>query len=276
MISAKEYVSQKAKLMADYEKAVREWLRNKGGIGAEIADKIPFLCDGVATPEHWFSSGNDFRPLFILKEASIGINNVSELDSFLEKWGGITRFEHVEDPFGDIKIGSFTSPWGRVLKLTKGLEVMRLRNEHYGYYEDDFGFKCGGEENPNKITGNSKYDYRTANQNYLSTVDKIAVINIKKIAGGTSASSDLSTATQYYTRHLEAPLGELLLKQIELIDPTIIVFCSPEISRAFNGQFRTRLEEKYVCLDGYHPTRNSIARFYDYPINQYEEIQKMK
>lgn len=282
MISAREYVSQKKALISEYEDTVRMWLKSNGKIDPEAADKIPFLADGAAAPERWFSPGNDFRPLFILKEASIGINNLSELDSFLMKWGGATRFEHVEDCFGDIKIGvnkfEGRNPWIRVAMLAKGMETYFAEGRIPDYEElRIFQFKEGGKKNPDNVSNDPNYACQTANKEYLDIIDRIAVVNMKKLAGGTNAGSNMSIASGWYLDHIsnENPeLETLFIRQILMLDPTVIICCGIENKKCISEYLPDAIKEKYAdrIISCPHPTRSSTQEFYYDALDRYAEI----
>lgn len=48
------------------------------------------------------------------------------------------------------------------------------------------------------------------------------VLELKKVGGGTYATSKISKATKHYTEHI-GPFEDLIIKQVELIDPTVII-----------------------------------------------------
>ena len=233
MNHVEDYYKQKELLMDEYENEVRQWLR-KQHVKEDVVNYIPFFEDGVVCPERWFADGNEFRPLFILKEASIGIDNISELERYYEKWQS-TKFDHVGDEFGDIRIGvnkfKGNNPWMRIVKLAYGLKNAYATGTYCACENVcDVSF-VRGKENPNNISGDPIYAYATVNKNYISMVNQIAVVNIKKIAGGKTTKSELSKATKDYSYHLDEPLAGLLYRQIvELIRPTVIIYCSPDIS----------------------------------------------
>ncbi|MBQ0027982.1 MAG: hypothetical protein KBS96_05200 [Lachnospiraceae bacterium] len=273
---ADEYQKAKALFMSEYENRVRRWLRERNS-DETVVKRIPFFEDGIVCPSKWFEENCGFRPLFILKEASIGKDNIFELNDYYEEWNGQTRFDHVGDKFGDIKIGvnkfKGNNPWLRIVKLSYGLKDAYEKRE-FCRYEDivDISF-IKGEKNPNNISGESIYEYATANDKYISMVNQIAVINIKKVGGGTTTDSELSEETIGYFEHIESPLGEFLYKQIvELINPSVIVFCSPDISYLMKKAYGRSLTEKFICLDGYHPTMTSNEKFYEKPVKQYLSI----
>ena len=58
-------------------------------------------------------------------------------------------------------------------------------------------------------------------------IEKIAVLEVKKIGGGRDVNSELSIATKHYTEHI-VPFCDLICREIELINPTVIVCCSRE------------------------------------------------
>lgn len=272
MISAAEYRMENAKLMVDYEHSVRNWLRSNGD--AEIAERIPFFRDGVVCPEVWFQEGNDFRPLFILKEVSLGIDDKKGLECYLNKWGNPKYFEFVENPFDDIKVGTF-SQWRRIAKLAKGFEELHKRDEICDYYQYDFGYVEGGEIYTGDIEGykDAKYRQRTANRNYIDIIDKMAVLEIKKVGGGTKAGSAISMETKYYTEHI-SPFKELLYRQIKLINPTVIIGLGREngdcISALLEDIKTTTEDVKWI--KGYHHIHSSNEKFYYEPLRQYKGL----
>ena len=95
MISEKEYILQKNELLDEYEERVRAWLKENDKY--DISEKIPFFRDGVTCPEIWFKPENNFRPLFILKEVSLGKDYVRDIDGFMKTWGNQKHFEFVEN-----------------------------------------------------------------------------------------------------------------------------------------------------------------------------------
>ena len=206
MLNVEEFLCQRKDLMTRYEQEARAYLR-KLGRKADFVEQIPFLADGVADANIWCNADNNFRPLFITKEASIGFDSVIGLPEYYRKWDGSTYFEHVDDPFGDIKIGvnkfASNNPWQRIIKLARGLELLCKNKEFHEYSSlNYFGFETGGLRNTNNVSGDPVYEFQTANENYISTVNQIAVINIKKLAGGTNVGSELSVESGFYLDHM--------------------------------------------------------------------------
>lgn len=150
MISATEYKQEHTKLMSEYETRVRKWLKKNGEL--TLADKIPFFKDGVTCPEKWFAPGNNFRPLFILKEVSLGVDRIADVDQFLNTWGNQTTFDFAENPFDDIKIGRFPT-WRRIAALAKGLEDLHYGKDERKYNISEFAYKEGGEKYAGDISG---------------------------------------------------------------------------------------------------------------------------
>lgn len=273
MKTAAEYRKQNARLMEEYEQKVRRWLRKDDKYN--IADKIPFFRDGVTNPEVWFTEGNNFRPLFILKEVSIGKESAEELTCYLEEWGNPKYFEFAENPFDDIKNGQF-SQWRRIARLAKGLEKVYHESVIPEYYCFDLDYKKGNIKYDGDIEGYKKYKPLTANKEYIDIINKIAILEIKKVGGGKTVGLEISKATKYYSEHIE-PFADLLAKQIELIDPTVIICLGREneacISKLFNN-IKPSIKER-IWLDGYHHVLSSNDNFYYAPLKKYmEALQK--
>ncbi|MGN0169155.1 MAG: hypothetical protein ACI39H_00140 [Lachnospiraceae bacterium] len=265
MINVQEYYKLRKEYMTRYEKTVREWLFDKGGLCAELAYEIPFFMDGVVSPKDWCSN-TDFRPLFIMKEPSIGLSVDDEnsalniVKQYIEKWGEKV-FDFTENEFDDIQIGTFPT-WMRIAKLTRTLEETK-NDEYNGCSDYDFRFQSGGDINPyiNKFDHLSekkknKYQYRTKNDEYISTIRKIAVVNIKKIGGGTRVDSTLSLAGQHFTEYLnDEKIQGLIYEQINhLIKPTIIVFCGTygkSIAKLFDT---SKIDSSIALIEAYHPS----------------------
>lgn len=273
MINATEYREKKERLLTEYEQKVRSWLREKNK--GELADNIPFFRDGVVCPEVWFQEGNDFRPLFILKEVSIGINDVSKLDSYLEYWGNTKCFEFVENYFDDIRIGSAKSKtWKKIAKLAKGMYEIHSGKDKIDYNKYNFDFITGGEKYAGSIPGYLKeFSQRTANQEYIDIIDRIAVIDLKKVGGGTKVESKLSLEFEHYTNHI-SQFSDLLCEQIKLIDPTVIVCCGYEFGRCTSALLDEIKQQFGSCIwmDQYHPAywRISNEIFFDEFFDKYK------
>ena len=261
MITASEYRTKNIELLTEYERRVRRWLVEDMGVDTELAERIPFFRDGVVCPEKWFSDGNGFRPLFLLKEVSLGIESLNELDDYFDKWGNKTTYEFVENPFDDIRIGCFTM-WRKIAALAKGLESVYNGDGIRKYNISEFAYKRGNEVYTGSIKGylgkDYKYGARTDNCAYNDTMDRIAVLDIKKIGGGVSAGSPLSKATLHYSDHIK-PFEDLMCQQIELINPTVIICCSHEFSSMKQLAEIRDATSDHKWIDGYHPTRNSIS-----------------
>ena len=123
-MNAEQYRKENKKLHEEYEKKVRAWLSEFGN--EELARNIPYFRDGVTCPETWFRAGNTFRPLIILKEVSLGFDDVEKLPDYLKTWGNLKCFDFVENPFDDVKVGYFKQ-WRRIARLAKGLEEIQIK-----------------------------------------------------------------------------------------------------------------------------------------------------
>lgn len=267
MLNPNEYTKKREALLTRYEEAVREWLKTDDKYN--IADKVPFFCDGVTCPEIWFQSNNEFRPLFILKEVSLGVDSINELDGFLKTWNEQTRFNFVECPFDDVKIGRFTL-WKKIAALANGLENVYIKKSIREYDINAFEY-IKGEEYKGKIDGYIKYGARTSNALYNDVINKIAVLEIKKIGGGRSVGSELSICTRHYIEHI-APFKDLIIEQIKLIDPTVIICCSKEFNTLGLLREIENQTNDVKWIYGCHPTFNSIEAFYYKPLREFYDI----
>lgn len=274
-MTAARYRKENFELLEEYEKRVRTWLADNGD--KELAEKIPYFRDGVICPERWFTNGNNFRPLIILKEVSLGINNLNELDDYLTLWGNPKYFEFVDNPFDDIRIGTFTQ-WKRIARLVKCMHELYCGEETIDYHKYDMKFIPSGEIYNGNIEGYKKFlNQRTANTVYNDIVEQMAVIEIKKIGAGQTAVSELSIATKHYTEHIE-PFVDLLSQQIELIDPTVIVCLGREGGKCISNLLKKvkSMTGKRLWIDGYHHARSSNVHFFEEPLNVYKEYLKSK
>lgn len=270
-MNSEEYRAKNNSFMEEYEKSVRLWLGSHGS--KELAEQIPFFRDGVTCPEIWFDRGNTFRPLFVLKEVSLGINTLKELPVFLEKWGNPQYFEFVENPFDDVRVGTFPQ-WRRIARLAKGLEEIHNGADDCDYYKYNLDYMKGGEIYTGDIKGYMEESncQRTANPVYNSIVDKMAILEIKKVGAGQTVNSELSLATRHYSEHIE-PFFDLICRQIELIDPTIIICLGREWG-ACTSKLLERVKKatkERLWIDGYHHTRSSNFHFYEKPLAVYKE-----
>jgi len=274
-MTAEKYRIENNKLMQEYEKRVRNWLSITGN--AEVAEKIPYFRDGIVCPEKWFENDNEFRPLIILKEVSLGINQLDELDGFLNLWGNPKYFEFVENPFDDIRIGTFAQ-WRRIARLVKGLEDIYNGADSSDYYKHNLDFVTGGEIYQGNIEGyKTVNNQRTANVEYNDIVDRMAVLEIKKVGAGQSVGSELSIATKHYTEHIE-PFQDLLCQQIDLINPTVIICLGRENGSCISHLLKNVKMEtgERLWIDGYHHAFSSNLHFYEEPLNTYKEYLKQK
>ena len=215
--------------------------------------------------------------MFILKETSLGINDVDDLSQFLEKWGNPQRFEFVENPFDDIRVGTFRQ-WRKIARLAKGLEDA-FNGVSASYLEYDLSFKLGGEKYHGDVEGyRTDNPIRTANPTYNSIIDKIAVVEIKKVGAGQTVNSNLSLATRHYSEHI-APFEDLLCRQIKLINPTVIVCLGREWGNCISHllkQVQDKTGERLWIEGHHHAARISNLRFYEEPIATYKKHLKGK
>lgn len=230
MITAAEYRQLRKEFMEKYDLAVRNWLINVKNCDKAIVDEIPLFKDGVVCPEKWVEN-KTFRPLFIMKEPSTGLESdentvLNDLKNYKKEWCR-NEFDLVEDKFDDIQIGN-SGTWMRVAKLTRALKET-LDGEYTGCDNYDFRFVESVEENPlyHKLSTDQKekYRYRTANENYKNEIERIAVLNIKKLGSGKKTTSKLSEIGKNFSLYIkDGEVGDLIYRQIsDIIKPQIAI-----------------------------------------------------
>ena len=259
-----EYKEKRKNIMAEYRKKALEWISNKENNG--FADVVPFFLDGIVDEETWFAKGNIFRPLFIMKEPSTGIDGndeneiIDQLKEYIKVWG--LCYDHTCEEYGDIRIGIFPT-WMRIAKLTKALEIetnCKCGFKDCSGEEFDFRFKKG-ELNPKKEIVKKKYLNKTDNAEYTRIINKIAVLNIKKIGSGTSSNTILSEMGYSFDKYLKnSEICDILRRQIEIIDPTIIIVCGKGLLDCVNEALGlsnilySKDGQKIICIESYHPS----------------------
>lgn len=264
-----QYQIEHNNLMSEWETEARNWMLQLGK--EELSYQIPFFRDGVTCPEVWFDDNNTFRPLFVLKEVSIGKNNTEDVPEFLKIWGNKKTFEFAQYDFDDIKIGTFRQ-WKRIARLAKALEDVHNGIYPCDYGKYDFSFQNSGKFYEGDIPGytDKMYCEKTANSTYNNIISKIAVLELKKVGAGQSVTSDLSIATGYYTDHIDK-FKDKIIKQIQFMKPTVIIGLGRE-----NGECITKLlvkngicKDTELLIEGYHHARTSNEDFYNDPLEKY-------
>lgn len=226
MISVEKYNYWKETFFEEYERNVRNWLIEEG-TNPFFAYNMPFFRDGVVCPEKWFSN-NGFRPLFILKEVNTGLKTdkdqqiEEDIEGYNEKWGtkDTKYFNFVENEFDDIRIGKFAT-WKKVVRLS-----IKLEKGDESYREVNLNVEGGTAISMDAPRGyrEGKFKYTTGNTHYINAVNKIAVIDIKKIGGGETTDSWLSKQGKPYMDHLMRT-SQQLIQQVSIIEPTVIISC---------------------------------------------------
>lgn len=209
-----------------------------------------------------------------MKNGSANLSKPEAIIKLMEELENAKTFEFVENPFDDIKNGQF-SQWRRIARLAKGLEEIHKGADSYGYYSFDPSYKEGGKEYNGDIKGFKMYKPITANEDYLEIINKIAVLELKKVGGGTYATSEISKATKHYTEHI-GPFEDLIIKQVELIDPTVIICLGRENGKCISELLKKVKESAGECIwiEGYHHQFSSNANFYDAPLESYKNELK--
>lgn len=195
MKKAENYRKEHLALMKEWEQEGRKWLSSL----KDKESRATFYADGVMDPEVWFDESNTGRPLFVLKEVHEAEHpNSNEYCNFV----GTEK-----DP-GDHDIWDRVSPtWKRVGVLAKGI----------------LSAVEGGGNVPD-------YDasYYMGEDDYRDVLKRIAVINLKKFAGGKSANDVYSKKTVVFDKHAkfaEDDNRKYLSNQIKMISPNVIICC---------------------------------------------------
>lgn len=190
MNKAQEYRKEHLVLMKEWEQEGRKWI----GSFKDKESRATFYSDGVINPEVWFEKGNKTRPLFVLKE--VHENPPKNSNKHLDFVGADE----------DIWEGKFRT-WRRVGVLARGIFSVIENNGEVPNYDES---------------------YYMDEKSYQSVLKRIAVINLKKFAGGKSGQDAYSKATIVFPKHAEfaeADNRQYLSKQIQLISPNIIICC---------------------------------------------------
>lgn len=253
-----EYNNWKEVFFPKYEATVRNWLV-ENGTNLFVANNMPFFRDGAVQPKIWFSS--EVRPLFILKEVNTGIkaDNISEIENeigiYNKKWGvsDTKYFNFVENKFDDIQIGKFAT-WKKIVRLG-----IKLTTDNETYKTIDLNAKYGIDVSENAPQGyqEGKYKYSTQNCNYISAVNQIAVIDIKKIGAGNLSDSIVSKQCLNYMEHLSYT-KELIVEQISILNPTVIISCcgpeNDEIIKNLYDDIKLKLGKNIDWYKVNHPS----------------------
>lgn len=197
-----------------------------------------FIQDGIVEPEVWF--GESHRILFILKEAYNG-DGIPNVDSNL--------IEELKLPDG-----SKGRIWSAVAEWVYGLE--QTTSNEIPVFDNWLG-----------ITEHTNDAYRKRKCDLLR---KCAILNVKKSNGvNGSDESDLRV-------YIEED-ADLIRKQIEIIQPTIIVFGST--FHLIKDMIETDLDKRYRILGddsslmpndrGCYSLGNKTLIAYYHPANQY-------
>jgi len=252
MMTAEKYREKHEALMKEWAKEVREWTETDG----------IFYVDGVFDPDTWFNE-NKFKPLFILKE-------VNEQDPEAAK----AELEKQDEEFKNKKFINFVGidekgndpwkgkgMWGRIGILARAMFEMKIKEN--SIYHADYD-QVRGEMNE---------------AGHQSTCRQIAIINLKKLAGGSNTASEKSKSTLCFECHAKYFYNKLM-EQIRLIQPTVIICCGKD---SVIGCLRAAKEDVSITIDwdgeshniplinGYHPQQTSNENFFYKTLEQMNE-----
>lgn len=238
MNKALEYRKEHLALMKEWEQEGRKWIWSF----EDKESRASFYADGVIDPEVWFEKGNIIRPLLVLKEVHENKpKNSNEHFNFVS-----TEKDSEED---DIWKGKLPT-WRRVGVLAKGIFSVIENNGEVPEYDTS---------------------YRMVDDDYHAVLKRIAVINLKKFAGGKSGQDNYSKLTLYFWKHAvfaEAENRQYLSKQMQLISPNIIICCGKGVIEHIKP-----IADKLgigMVLEVNHPSRISKKKFY------YDALEKIK
>ena len=220
--AAEAYCEKHEKLMQEWSAEVWDW------IGCDDTNKPIFYKDGVLSPDVWFDEENTFKPLFILKEVN---EERREGENFYCNF-----VEPRQDPWRGERL------WGRIQILAAAMFELK-----------EYGGECDIPE------------YSDVFQNIRDKRDdicsRIAIINIKKLAGGTTVASEKSKETFCFSCHA-ARFADKLEQQIKEIAPSIIICCGKnDVAKCLSMKNGTIYG--IPAFNGYHPSRSSTTKFYD-------------
>lgn len=118
---------------------------------------------------------------------------------------------------------------------------------------------------------------------------KIAVINLKKISGGSSANSEQSRKTELYTDHIKIFSDELRAQILE-INPNLIVCCGKGLLKEcedilfiksddskydyYFDEDENRLKNGCYIFEVYHPSCTNVNANYNNIVEQFRRIYK--
>ncbi|MBQ2960881.1 MAG: hypothetical protein IJE09_06635 [Oscillospiraceae bacterium] len=188
------YATTKEQYENQHRELMEEWqIRHGANIG-----QCGFAKDGIVYPNVWFSlAEEEERVLFLLKEAYTVENPKLVWDE--AKW--LSHQKCMNGCEEDCRKCSITgSTFNPVAEWAYG--IFSTKENVYPKYDDWLG-----------VSSKKIQDYYIARDALLS---RLAIVNIKKSSGvSASDNSDL-----YYYAALDK---ELLIRQIALIDPTVII-----------------------------------------------------
>lgn len=189
-----------------------------------------FYADGIVCEDVFRSS--KCRPLFILKE----VNEEDEEEN--ESKSKYCDFLNSED----IKECKEVT-WRKLITLAKGIIDSELHKDYKLISKDDSDV-------------------------YNTYLNRVAIINLKKLAGGKGCNSDKSIASLHFSKHAE--LFKCNLKsQIKDINPTVIICCGADVYNCVEDN--ELVDNMDIVVKGYHPrARVSVSKYYD------DVIKKMK
>ena len=225
-----------------YEEEVRNTVEINNG---NPKDSV-FFRDGIVNIDEWNKEEN-CKILFLLKE--VNDQRKDENDCKCKKsWRNLVNKEDVCDIFTEYM-------WRKLAFLATGIQTAIKNNtaanpDEWEFFNSEEGKKTFAEKEQE------------------IAISKVAIMNMKKLGGGGTADSKKSNYTLHYTDHCKM-FSEQIKEQIECINPSIIVCCSPDVYenlnkyvyklRRKNGKFPDTINNR-IIVKGYHPSYENRKR----------------
>ena len=241
MISAAEYRKEREKLMERWEKESRQWIKTEKAKcinnTINLNENANFFKDGAINPDIWYE--NSFRPLFVLKEVNDqGVQKCIQYD--------FTAMNEEQES----NIWNRDGMWSDFGALVKGLLRVMDDNVELPPYEEMKAVSI---------------------ENYREAISRVAIMNLKKMAGGGKVESEKSRETIEYKYHINR-FKKNIEEQISLLEPSIIICCGSGMAEDFD---KYGVETYGIpIVQGLHPAINPNLRKVAFYNKTIERVRK--
>ena len=231
-MTAQQYRDEHRSLMDQWKTECREWAQSNA----------TFYLDGAFDAEEWFNVDNKFRPLFVLKEVNEAIDEVDDCINFVgtgdvgsDPWEGKGMWSSI----GALAVAMF--------RMSKNPTTL----PEYAFVKDTMNLQQTNTETERQ-----------------QVCRKIAIINLKKLAGGANVGSKKSRDTLDFACHARR-FADKLEQQIKMLAPTVIICCGKTVVANSLGIENGKIYS-IPTIDGFHPKQNSTENFY------YKTLREMR